>query len=548
MPLNDNLRGSRSFFDLSHKLLTSFNVGSLIPILSQEIYPGDTIKLSTKSIVRLETLLKPIFDDLYIDTYFFYCPTRLVWDKFKEFFGENPNRPWVEANEYSVPQITSPEGGYNVDSLANYFKIPINVGGLKFSSLLFRAYCKTYNDWFRDVNLQYELDYNIDSTDVQGSNGDSTTSPITTAALGGQIPNISKFRDYFTSCLPSSQRGEPVSIPLGTMSELPLKFYGQDESSKWQSYADAETVVGMINPEGASGVRALTANIGSAGPIAYSSASSPSGGYSNGLRILNGYVGSDFVSTNADINDLRKAFALQGILERSARSGSRYIDYLLSAFGVSNGDLMLDRVEYLGGCRSNINVNEVLQTSQTTSDSPLGNEAAHSVSRNFHEDFTKTFTEHGFLIGLCAVRYVHSYDRGLPRYLSRKKRYDFYDPMLAFLGEQPVYNKEIYAQGNEEDDKVFGYNEAWADLRFVPNSVTGMMRTNYDQSLDVWHLADKYVELPKLSADFIVEDKSNVDRVIAVDSSNSHQFIAGFYFDMKAYRKLPSYSIPKLIA
>lgn len=545
---------SRSTFDRSASVKTSFNVGDIVPFFLEEVLPGDTFNVRTSKVVRMQTLLTPMMDNVYLDSYYFFVPNRLVWNHWKEFNGENTESAWIPTTEYSVPQITSPSAGWSVGTLADYFGLPTGVGGLSVSALPFRAYALVMNEWFRDQNLQDPLVVPVDDATVVGVN---TGNFVIDCAKGGLPYIASKYHDYFTSCLPSPQKGPDVTLSVASQGDFPvvakledvplsswpigsasvpeyLRFKGINGSS-WSSSQSG----GSLGVSGASNP-ALNGAV-------LSSGSGPDGGqvgYPSNLWALNS--GNVVVST---INQLRMAFQIQKLYERDARGGTRYIEVLKSHFGVTSPDARLQRPEYLGGNRVPINVNQVIQQSGTGAgaDTPQGTVVGMSQTTDSNHDFMKSFTEHGYIIGVMVARYDHTYQQGIERHWSRKTRFDYYWPVFANIGEQAVLNKEIFAQGTAKDNEVFGYQEAWSDYRYKPNRVTGEMRSAYEQSLDVWHLADDYASLPSLSDSWIREDKNTVDRVLAVKSSVSDQLFADIYVSNRATRPMPMYSIPGLI-
>ena len=524
---------SRSTFDRSSSIKTSFNAGDIVPFFLEEVLPGDTFNVKSSKVVRMQTLLTPMMDNVYLDTYYFFVPNRLVWKHWKEFNGENTESAWLPETTYEVPQITAPAGtGWAVGTIADYFGIPTGVPGLSVSALPFRAYALIMNEWFRDQNLSDPLVVPDDDATVAGVNTGNFVSDV---AKGGKPYLAAKYHDYFTSCLPSPQKGPDVTIPVSggaTGSAIPVYTLSTDHSKD----PPKDFTAGPLKMEGGryfvpSGV---AWNNGTA---------------SSGLAPLNLYAIGESSVQMATINALRTAFQIQKLYERDARGGSRYIEILKSHFGVTSPDARLQRPEYLGGNRVPININQVIQQSGTGSGSstPQGTVVGMSQTTDSHSDFIKSFTEHGFIIGVMVARYDHTYQQGLDRLWSRKDRFDYYWPVFANIGEQAVKNKEIYAQGNAEDDQVFGYQEAWADYRYKPNRVTGEMRSSYTQSLDVWHLADDYASRPSLSDSWIREDKSNIDRVLAVTSENSNQFFADIFIQNRATRPMPMYSVPGLI-
>lgn len=534
---------SRSTFDRSSSIKTSFNVGDIVPFFLEEVLPGDTFNVHSSKVVRMQTLLTPMMDNVYLDTYYFFVPNRLVWNHWKEFNGENTESAWIPQTEYSVPQITAPVGGWNVGTLADYFGLPIGVAGISVSALPFRAYALVMNEWFRDQNLQDPLVVPVDDATVQGVN---TGIFISDVAKGGLPYIASKYHDYFTSCLPSPQKGPDVTLSVVSQGDLPVIAKSdltplskvpvqiQQFTASSPSWINITGGTLGIDPDGSSNM---------AVSVGIPSITTSKLGFSN-LWAQNS--GNAIVAT---INQLRMAFQIQKLYERDARGGSRYIEVLKSHFGVTSPDARLQRPEYLGGNRVPINVNQVIQQSGTGSgaDTPQGTVVGMSQTTDSHSDFMKSFTEHGYIIGVMVARYDHTYQQGIERHWSRKTRFDFYWPVFANIGEQAVKNKEIFAQGTSVDDEVFGYQEAWSDYRYKPNRVTGEMRSAYAQSLDVWHLADDYDKLPALSDSWIREDKNTVDRVLAVKSTVSNQLFADIYIKNRATRPMPLYSIPGLI-
>lgn len=543
---------SRSTFDRSSSLKTSFNVGDLVPFFIDEVLPGDTFKVKTSKVVRMPALLTPIMDNIYLDTYYFFVPNRLTWNHWKEFNGENTGSAWIPKTEYEIPQLTAPDGGWQVGTIADYFGLPTGVSGISVSSLPFRAYALIVNEWFRDQNLQDPLVIPLDDATVEGVN---SATFVTDVAKGGKPFICAKYHDYFTSALPAPQKGPDVTIPVSAGSNLPVVGNG-NALALTGSTAASLTQARYIDDSGSLNVRSFTM------PVAtgyQQSATTVSGdrltlGVPTASQFGDDLSKSGLIAINdgavsmATINQLRLAFQIQKMYERDARGGTRYIEILKSHFGVTSPDARLQRPEYLGGNRIPININQVVQSSATDSNStPQGNVAGYSLTTDSHYDFTKSFTEHGFVIGLMVARYDHTYQQGIDRMWSRKDRFDYYWPVFANIGEQAIKNKEIYAQGSTKDDEVFGYQEAWADYRYKPNRITGMMRSVYAQSLDVWHLADDYSALPSLSDSWIREDKTNVDRVLSVASSVTNQLFADVFVANRTTRPMPMYSIPGLI-
>ncbi len=536
---------SRSTFDRSSSVKTSFNAGDIVPFFLEEVLPGDTFNVKSSKVVRMQTLLTPMMDNVYLDTYYFFVPNRLVWHHWKEFNGENTESAWIPETTYQVPQITSPaDTGWSVGTIADYFGIPTGVPNLSVSALPFRAYALVMNEWFRDQNLSDPLVVPDDDATVAGVNTGTFVSDV---AKGGKPYIAAKYHDYFTSCLPSPQKGPDVVIPVASAGNYPVITGDTHPETGSNPIRFAYRSIGTNSLFSSNGNNTL-ATSGSSGQLSIgNSQSMGSNGYEQVFTNL--WAVSDGNAASATINQLRMAFQIQKLYERDARGGSRYIEILKSHFGVTSPDARLQRPEYLGGNRVPINVNQVIQQSGTGSGSstPQGTVVGMSQTTDSHSDFIKSFTEHGFIIGVMVARYDHTYQQGLDRMWSRKDRFDYYWPVFANIGEQAVKNKEIYAQGNAEDDQVFGYQEAWADYRYKPNHVTGEMRSAYKQSLDVWHLADDYSQRPSLSDSWIREDKTNIDRVLAVKSSVSNQFFADIYVQNRATRPMPLYSIPGLI-
>lgn len=533
---------SRSTFDRSSSVKTSFNVGDIVPFFLEEVLPGDTFNVRTSKVVRMQTLLTPMMDNVYLDSYYFFVPNRLVWNHWKEFNGENTESAWIPTTEYSVPQITAPSAGWSVGTLADYFGLPTGVGGLSVSALPFRAYALVMNEWFRDQNLQDPLVVPVDDATVVGVN---TGNFVTDCAKGGLPYIAAKYHDYFTSCLPSPQKGPDVTLSVASQGNLPVvPGKAVDTSLITTGMNVVSYSTGAVNAAG------YLANVG--GGAVYSGAGTPTVGTPSANQFIapsNLWAINSGNAIVATINQLRMAFQIQKLYERDARGGTRYIEVLKSHFGVTSPDARLQRPEYLGGNRVPINVNQVIQQSGTGAgaDTPQGTVVGMSQTTDSNHDFMKSFTEHGYIIGVMVARYDHTYQQGIERHWSRKTRFDYYWPVFSNIGEQAVLNKEIFAQGTAKDNEVFGYQEAWSDYRFKPNRVTGEMRSAYEQSLDIWHLADDYASLPSLSDSWIREDKNTVDRVLAVKSTVSDQLFADIYVSNRATRPMPLYSVPGLI-
>ena len=526
----------RAKFQRDFNLLTTMNEGDLVPIYLDEVLPADTFKINLNALVRMATPLYPVMDNAYMDFYFFFVPARLLWKHFQNLMGQNDSTFWAETTEYTTPVTTAPEGGWNVGTLADYFGIPTGVSGLKVNSLPFRAYAKVWNEWFRDENLQQPVTQSMDDTTTTGVN---TGKNLSDAEAGGLPLKVCKYKDYFTSCLPSPQKAaKPVQLPMTGNAQI-----------VWPKSAEVMGN-GEIFQDGGANLENIPINTNM--KLAASKRNNKNGkslvifgGQTNASEINYSTMLADLSTvTSTTINELRQAIAVQHIFERDARTGTRYKEILKGAWGVTSPDARLDRSEYIGGHRMPINVNQVIQTSSTDSTSPQGNTGAYSMTTLSRNMCTYSATEHGYVLGLAAIRVDHSYQQGLSRLWTRNTRFSYYDPMLANLGEQAVLNQEIYAQGKPQDEEVFGYQEAWADYRYRTNMVTSEMRSTYKQTLDAWHYADKYDALPTLSSSWIKEGTENIDRTLAVQSSNSHQFICNFYYEQAWTRPMPIYSVP----
>ena len=544
----------RSKFNRAFTHKTTFNTGQLVPFyVDTTITPGDTVNMNVSEVVRMMTPVAPVMDNANLDMYFFFVPNRLIWKHWKAFMGENETAPWTVQTEYQVPQIEPPTGGWTKGSLADYMGIPTKKDGFKISALPFRAYALIVNEWFRDQNLMNPLYISDGDTDATGVDiTDLNLDPITDIELGACCANVCKYHDYFTSCLPQPQKGPSVLIPLGE--SAPVVGADRGISSLDTSMVDKNLKV----VRGSAGLRLFTDEGDELGS-----------GEALGLGVdLSAAVGST-------VNALRQAFAVQRFYEKQALYGTRYIEMIKGHFQVTNPDFRMQRPEYLGGTQIPININQVVQTDATAQQlggeyvgesgsevwewsmsdlSPQGNTAAYSLTSGKNDGmFTHSFTEHGILMGLCCVRQVHTYQQGTNKQFLMKKFTDFYFPEFANLGNMPVYNKEIFQQsdtvvdtdGNVINDQVFGYQEAWANYRYFPDIVTGEMRSNYDQSLDVWHWADDYSTLPSLGDEWIQETKENIQRTIAVQ--NHDQFFGDFFFNAIYTRPMPLYSVPGLI-
>lgn len=567
------IKKNRSVFSLNTTVKTAFNMGELIPFYVQEVYPGDEFKIKTDFVCRLtSTFIKVPFDNLFMDTMFFFVPNRIIDKDFPGVMGENLEGYWKQDKEYTVPQVSLSSKNVTVGSIADFLGLPPLKTGtysdLTVSQYPFRGLAKIHSDWWRNENT--EAPALIDTgSGVKEINGDAYGPDN----IYGMPPKVSKFHDYFTSCLPAPQKGDPVTLSVG--GDIPVSVV---------SNGNNPLVSGPIYLKNLSG---KTATLGIGNSIAvenpgllpgtdpgYIALQIPPDGLVNGspnhIPLVNNnnsqaypfsislnktsvrgkesdvlsFVGDGSQLSAISVNDLRYAFQLQKMLERDARAGTRYTEILQAHFGVISPDARLQRSEYLGGNRQPINITQVTQTSAGSEDSPQANLAAFSQTTGRARS-TKAFVEHGFVIGVCCIRQKHTYQQGIERFWFRKSRYDFYDPVFANIGEQPVYSRELFA--NAPDGDVFGYNEAWADLRYKPDRVCGVMRSTAPESLDVWHFGDYYENQPYLNNDFLYETPDNVDRTISVPSADTPQFMVDFYVRNRAVRVMPAYSIPSLI-
>lgn len=525
---NPQVDVSRSRFQRNSDNKTTFNTGDLIPIYLDEVLPGDTHQIDLACVMRMATPIFPVMDNAFCDFYFFFVPNRLLWEHWKEFMGENKETAWTPKTEYSIPQVTAPAGGWEEGTLADYLGLPTKVESISVSALPGRAYGLIYNEWFRNQNVTQPTLVEVTDATTTGKNDGSATndSAITLA----KPLKAAKVFDYYTGALPEPQKGEPIQLPMQGNAELKLYTLDGNSEITWpKPSSTAATLSGFTE--------ILKIN-----------------GSQTGLRVdanrsgstNTGMLKADMSSvTAATINQLRQAFQIQKLLEKDARGGTRYREVLREHFGVISPDSRMQIPEYLGGYRLPINVSQVIQTSATDSTSPQGNTAALSVTTMNKGMFTKSFTEHGFVMGLAVVRTDQTYQQGIERMWSRKGRYDYYWPVLANIGEQAILNKEIYAQGSAKDEEAFGYQEAWADYRYKPSKVTGLFRSNAKQSLDAWHYAQDYDKLPTLSTAWMEQGGTEMKRTLA--RSDQPDFIADFYFMNRTTRCMPVYSIPGLI-
>lgn len=539
---NVNIRRSRFPRPSTTKL--TMNAGVLVPIYVDEVLPGDTHSMNTSLICRMSTMIHPVMDNAFLDYYYFFVPNRLVWDNWKEFMGENNNGPWTTGLvPHVIPTVQNEISTY-FRTVRDYMGIPNE--DIDYNVLPMRAYALIWNEFFRGENAFQPCV--IDKGDFNGFIYENVEDPfnyIETAHLGGALCPVAKFHDYFTSALPSPQKGPDVYLPLGDFAPLStvtnVSYFNNGYPAKF--VVDDPVISNVCYNIGGYAANAGDAKLGLL--TLYNSPGDELG--PSGVNVIGSNLGADLTAaTSLTVNTLRELLALQRFYEIDARGGTRYTEMLQAHFGVTNPDARLQRPEYIGGKRIQINVQQVLQTSGSTDSTALGNTAAYSLTGDNSNSFTYSATEHGFIIGLACIRTSQTYQYGLEKMWSRKNREDFYFPTFAHIGEQAILNKEIFATGTDSDNEVFGYQEAWAEYRYKPSRVAGQFRSNVNGSLDSWHYAEILDETPTLSPEFLSQSKNPIDRTLAVTSELADQFILDIYFDLNSVRPMPVHSIPGL--
>lgn len=539
------MKASRTRFNRDQTILTTFDAGKLIPFYVDEVLPGDTFSVNTAAIIRMTTPKYPVMDDCFIDFYYFFNPDRILWDNFKHFMGEVEETPWMPAKTYAVPQIiingTDAKPAPDERSILDYMGVPTKVKKpFTINALPIRAYVKIWNEFFRDENVDNAAVLKSDDASVTYtmSTGEEDTieKELQEAVTGGNLLPVNKFHDYFTSCLPYPQRGPEVTI--GLTGAAGVEAY-TDEELKSKATATINSFASQTDIGGVTNQRLYDVFLWNGTPAQMY--------VGNGTEKEKYYLGADLSKVEATtINQLRQAISVQQYYEALARGGSRYREQVQAIWDVIISDKTVQVPEYLGGGRYHVNINQIVQTSgqQTSNDTPIGETGAMSVTPINESSFTKSFEEHGFVIGVCCVRHNRSYQQGLERFWSRRDRLDYYVPQFANLGEQPVKKKEIMLTGDATDDETFGYQEAWADYRMKPNRVSGLMRSNATGTLDFWHYADNYSTVPTLSQEWMAEGKEEIARTLIVE--DEPQFFGAIRVANKTTRRMPLYSVPGL--
>lgn len=544
---------SRTRFNRDQTNLTTFDSGKLIPFFVDEVLPGDTFQVDTSAIIRMTTPKYPVMDDAYIDFYYFYCPNRILWKNFKRFMGEVDSKPWMPTKTYSVPTIQietkNPDAMPYEKSILDYMGVPTRVvksskEKFEINALPIRAYVKIWNEFFRDQNVgnaavETDGDENVLYSDQAPTAKENAELTLQEAYRGGRCLPVNRFHDYFSSCLPYPQRGPEVTVPL--TGNAPVGLYADDKLQKFGTVNGNNAIYFNQSITTGSTPGILNSQSGDRESLVSGSADK-----TNNIPDV-AYLAANLSTVTATtINELRNAIAVQQYYEAMARGGSRYREQVQALWDVTISDKTAQIPEYLGGGRYHVNMNQIVQTSgqQGTNDTPIGETGAMSVTPINESSFTKSFEEHGFVIGVMCVRHNRTYQQGLERFWSRKDRLDYYVPQFANLGEQPVKKKEIMLTGTATDEETFGYQEAWADYRMKPNRVSGLMRSNASGTLDFWHYADNYSAVPTLSQEWMAEGKAEIARTLI--EQNEDQFFGAIRVANKTTRCMPLYSVPGL--
>ncbi len=558
----------RSTFDRNQKIVTSGEVGKLIPFYIDEVLPGDTFQVDTHAVIRFTPMVSCPLDDIVFDTYYFYCPNRIVYDDWIRFMGESDVSGWTTPPTYKVPKIKAPEGGWQNGTIADYFGIPTKVPNISVNALPFRAFAKIYDFFFRDENLQ---DHVYCPTDAVNRDGVNTGNYVTDMHLGGLVPKANKLHDAFTSCLPNTQKaGKPASIGFnglvpvhttydsislddpnvtGANLRFNIKNLGNstvnlDNANIWPSARMNGSF--SLAPGASTDTSDYQANWVTAGNIGKNTDNIMLSMQPNNL-----YADMAMANFGVTVPELRTAFQVQRFLELLARTGTRYNEAIKAIYDVTVPDYRCMQPEYLGGSRIDINIQQVVNMTAPSAqnDDPLGTIGAYSLTNSSGASWTKSFTEAGFVIGCFVARYRHSYQQSLAKMWTRgEDRTDYFMPVFQNISEQPVYNREVCCTGNDTDGQVFGYQEPFYDYRYLPDRISGLCRTNSESGLDIWHFADYYESIPYLSDEWIAEDSSNIDRCLAVKQATAgFQFYCDILVNNRATRLLPLYSVPGLI-